>query len=420
MAAVFLGVGLLAGWMWGTSHYPQVAAVKIAGQGKSHALPGGWSPTLEIVGRITGEFDCRYADPDGGRFDRAGIPLGRKFSLASGLLEITYNTGARVILEGPATYEVDSASSGFLSLGKLTARVETRAEGGGRRAEGVGSGRWAVGSKSEIQNPKSEIPIPPSALRLPPSNQGSKGERTANLALSNQQRVPTTSLAPRPCGYRKSEISNSQSLIPNPLFSVRTPSAVVTDLGTEFGVEVDRLGGSRAHVFRGRIELRYSDGSNADGAEVCLGENESARIEGGANRAVTVSREAGQPAPFVRQMPTRTPIKLYSTGVGLKPGDHDPHWQLVAVSNLPNFKPRPAVVRVDNSLYLTNDPARSQWISAAAGMVWFPNQVTYTFRTTFELAGGSRFGGPAVRAPGRRLCQCHPAKQPGRGLPPTP
>ncbi len=59
------------------------------------------------------------------------MALGRKYSLASGLMELTYQSGAKVILQGPCTYEVDSANGGFLSLGKLTARAErARAEGG--------------------------------------------------------------------------------------------------------------------------------------------------------------------------------------------------------------------------------------------------------------------------------------------------
>ena len=45
-------------------------------------------------------------------------------------------------------------------------------------------------------------------------------------------------------------------LIHSQLFSVRTPTAVVTDLGTEFGVEVDKSGATRSYVFRGKVELR--------------------------------------------------------------------------------------------------------------------------------------------------------------------
>ena len=36
------------------------------------------------------------------------VSLGDKFAFSSGLMEITYNTGAKVILQGPGTYEVDS------------------------------------------------------------------------------------------------------------------------------------------------------------------------------------------------------------------------------------------------------------------------------------------------------------------------
>ena len=34
-----------------------------------------------------------------------------RFALASGLMEITYDTGAKVILQGPVTYEVESKTA---------------------------------------------------------------------------------------------------------------------------------------------------------------------------------------------------------------------------------------------------------------------------------------------------------------------
>ena len=49
---------------------------------------------------------------DGG-FQRRQVPLGRKYALASGLMEITYDTGAKVILQGPATYEME-ANGGYI------------------------------------------------------------------------------------------------------------------------------------------------------------------------------------------------------------------------------------------------------------------------------------------------------------------
>ena len=74
-------------------------------------------------------------------------------------MEITYDTGAKVILQGPVTYSVE-ANGGYLAVGKLTGKLEKKG----------------------------------------------------------------SSLQPR---------------ILNP-FVIRTPTATVTDLGTEFGVEVDR------------------------------------------------------------------------------------------------------------------------------------------------------------------------------------
>ena len=73
-----------------------------------------------------------------------GRPLGPgSMPSASGLMEITYTTGAKVILQGPCIYEVDSPRGGFLSLGKLTARVEKGVRG--------------QGSEVRNPNPKSHI-----------------------------------------------------------------------------------------------------------------------------------------------------------------------------------------------------------------------------------------------------------------------
>ena len=55
---------------------------------------------------------------------------------------------------------------------------------------------------------------------------------------------------------RASGIHHS-SFITHPLFTVRTPTAPVTDLGTEFGVEVDKQG-QPSHVFRGVVEVQVA------------------------------------------------------------------------------------------------------------------------------------------------------------------
>jgi hypothetical protein len=321
VGAVLLGIGLLIGWAWRTSQNERLLA----------GAPAQTSPNCAaeqpppVVGRITGAVDCRWTDPKSEVFFGDYVRPGREYNLASGYLEITYQSGAKVILQGPVKYVVESNAGGFLSLGKLTARVE-------RRASNVES-------------------------------------RSQHLTLDSR------------------------------LFSVRTPTAIVTDFGTEFGVEVDKSGATKSHVFQGKVELRLTDsreptapGGSANPLRIFLGPNESAVVDAGQRRVAKLISEADRsPAPaFVRQMPRRVPIQLFNTGVGLRAGDPDPHWQLVARSDDPNFQPRAAVVssvRRQASSFRQNDPAWSQWISTQGDMERLPNGVTYTFRTTFELAG---------------------------------
>ena len=162
VATLIFGIGLLVG-----SHTYVSEPVQVARQS---SVPGGTAtePKTELVGRITGMVDCKWA---GTAFDSPNVPLGRKYELASGLVEITYDTGAKVILQGPVKYEVESATGGYLSVGKLTGKMENKTARG---------------------------------------------------------------------------------------FSVRTPTAVVTDLGTEFGVEVNKEGDTTSHVFRGSVRLQVA------------------------------------------------------------------------------------------------------------------------------------------------------------------
>ena len=118
--------------------------------------------------------DCRWADP-ANRSRPPGRPLGPQVRLASGLMEIAYDYRGESHPPRPLHLRSRFPRGGFLSLGKLTARVE--------KSQKV----------TRVRKPKSESDSPLSPL-------------------------------------------------PSPLFSVRTPTAVVTDLGTEFGVEVDEEG----------------------------------------------------------------------------------------------------------------------------------------------------------------------------------
>ena len=302
-AALILGLAFLIGWAW-KIHYDRLVV-----QDMPRHASGTAPPETPLVGRITGAVDCVWTDPGMAAFDRDGVPLGGRYALRSGFLEITYHSGARVILQGPVTYVVESAQGGFLSLGKLTARVERQS---------------AVGSRQSAVSPRSES-LPTAHYPLP-TDRGSKGERTANLTSSSTGESPTASLAPRPSADAsgrwpvasgqwekvrnpKSETSNPQSPIPNPLFFVRTPTAVVTDLGTEFGVEVANSGATRSHVFLGRVEVCPTVGGRANGHAVQLGANESVSVAAGQSQPAPITVEPGQMINFVRRMPARLPAE---------------------------------------------------------------------------------------------------------------
>ena len=51
----------------------------------------------------------------------APLLVGRDYMLPEGaLLELAYNVGVNVVIEGPAAYHVQSLNSGFLWFGKAT------------------------------------------------------------------------------------------------------------------------------------------------------------------------------------------------------------------------------------------------------------------------------------------------------------
>jgi hypothetical protein len=244
IAAVILGIGLLVAAVTHVSQPAQVVRQNIP----SPSGRGAWGEGGErrdsshhlVVGQITGMVDCEFAPGSKTEAQRpkTDVSFGDKFALSSGLLEITYDTGARVILQGPVTYTIESPAAGYLSVGKLTARLE-KAEGG---------------------NQTSEIRNPPSPFHLPPST-----------------------------------------------FVIRTPTAVVTDLGTEFGVDVTRSGETTSHVFRGsvRVQRIAADGTMETEGRV-VRENQTVRVDPSPGKGQIITLHTFTPSRFVRQIPKVT------------------------------------------------------------------------------------------------------------------
>ncbi len=190
---------------------------------------------------------------------------------------------------------------------------------------------------------------------------------------------------PKPAGSRAPSTGNRAQ----PLFVVHTSAGTITDLGTEFGVEVQQSGLVRAEVYEGqvRLELAQHDGSHAPYAAT-LNANQSAHMRRGQPSEIEVARRSTALSGFVREVPKRVRIKTFNTSVGLHQGQADPHWQVIARSDQPLFPPSSPVVLAVNQQYLQflpNNPYRSQWISL--GQSLFPDKVRYRFATTFDLTG---------------------------------
>jgi hypothetical protein len=263
-------------------------------------------PELVFVGRVSGMVDCQWSDESTATSPGAGVTLGRRYALKSGLMEITYDSGARIILQGPCEYTVESPRGGFLQVGKLVARV---AEASGVRSQGAGGVGRGTGEATNLPSPA--------------SGRGAGGEGSQNysqtaltLALSQGERGPALK-SPNPRTPNPKSPS-SLSPLPSPLFSVRTPTALVEDLGTEFGVEVLQSGETASHVFRGRVVMRVEgveDGGRGTGdengkseiinhkSEIVLSAGQSARVAVGENVVRPEITDSNSTANFVRAMP---------------------------------------------------------------------------------------------------------------------
>lgn len=120
---------------------------------------------LPVAATVTGVLDVDWADPTKTAEYGELLQEGRVLSLKDGLIQLTFDSGAKLLVQGPADFVVRSEMRGTLDAGKISAVVPRRAHG----------------------------------------------------------------------------------------FTVRTPSAEVIDLGTEFAIQVDELGSSEVHVFDGEV-----------------------------------------------------------------------------------------------------------------------------------------------------------------------
>ena len=112
--------------LWWGAVLPAAAALVVgiwfAGRTSSDAAPAN-----ELVARLTGSKDSTWRSA--ALAPGARIGKNQRLELAAGFAEITFDSGARVTLEGPALLEITSAWDGTLHRGTLKASVPREAIG---------------------------------------------------------------------------------------------------------------------------------------------------------------------------------------------------------------------------------------------------------------------------------------------------
>jgi hypothetical protein len=81
------------------------------------------------VAKVTATRNCLWQTPTESAGFGSPLYAGQRLSLAAGLIEITFNNGAEVVLEGPAEFDVRSPGQAQLREGRIAAVVPERARG---------------------------------------------------------------------------------------------------------------------------------------------------------------------------------------------------------------------------------------------------------------------------------------------------
>jgi len=108
----------------------QKACAAIAAIAATIALTVVWMlPTPVIVASIGDSVDAQWGDPSRSTASGTRLSTGENLYLTHGVVELTFEGGAKTIVEAPATLELLSPDSARLVQGQLVAQVPPRATG---------------------------------------------------------------------------------------------------------------------------------------------------------------------------------------------------------------------------------------------------------------------------------------------------
>ena len=291
------------------------------------------------VARLIHAADCRWAEESDAPEVGDDLAPGRKLVLRSGLAELMFTSGARALLQGPATLEVGSKTSALLRRGKVTVTVLDESARG-----------------FEIDTPGMKY-----------TDLGT--EFGVLVATDGMQEVHVFRGKVQ---AEEAEVVSGQWPVDSEKNTLPSPSAVPSG-GRGAGGE----GPSASH----------SPLTTSHFSPLILTANQAIRITAPDNfgrRSRPIERIAADETQFVRAMPAPKPepFALFNTGVAVDHEVDDLHWQITAVSTDPKFQPRPAVVIHDQSKSVDG----SRPISLNKPAQTMPGGCQLTFRTQFDLS----------------------------------
>ena len=287
----------------------------------------------EFVARLSNWQNDVWLEDTRPPLDDPRLKIGRRLKIETGLIEVTYLTGARVVIEGPSEFYI-----GGTEAQRQKAQATRPAERARKESEG-GSKKIARSStpKSSLLNSKS--------------------------SLANSGYLTHGKLVARVEGEKAQG------------FTINAPSGRVEDYGTEFGVEVQSGGDLEVVVLSGEVDVV---GETRDGRQqrVRLTADQAASV---ASDGSAVTRRKKLDLRFVAAMRSR-----------LKMIDRKP---IVVASSAENYQESPSTTTNKITRYEVQSGENRKLVLAASwesadsniSATWKGNEA---FTTAVNSAGG--------------------------------
>jgi len=124
----FLGNTFRQGYGFFSNHAPLLGILLVVALlggviGLAMFRGGVAGSTTSRIAHLSQTHACQWGGLDTPLITGSSLLPGQRLNLVEGLAEIAFSSGTRVVLQGPAVFDLESENGGFLRSGTLTARV---------------------------------------------------------------------------------------------------------------------------------------------------------------------------------------------------------------------------------------------------------------------------------------------------------